>query len=315
MSWASYAAKRVAVSTLVLLGASVLVFSIVRLVPGDPAQILLGQFAQAGSLEALRAKLGLDVPVWQQYFIWLADVLQLNWGESLINGKPVFEMLMVRFPRSLQLAVFALVIAIVISFPLGIVGAVNRNSLTDYVALFFSQVGVSMPSFWLGIIFILVFAKELNVLPPSGYHPMSEGIVENLKHAFMPALALGIINASVFTRYLRSEMLEELNSDYVQTAQAFGHPQRRVVWKYVLRNAMIPTLTVIGIQFGYMLGGIVIIEKVFSYPGVGQLILDGLFNRDYPVIQLGLLVLATAFIVTNLIVDLLYGTLDPKIRY
>lgn len=315
MSWLGYAAKRTAVSALVLLGASVLIFAIVRLVPGDPALIILGQFAQEGSLEALRAQLGLDVPVWKQYFIWITDILRFDWGNSLINGKPVLEMIAIRFPRSLELAVASLVFALVIAFPLGILGSINRNSPIDYLALFFSQVGVSMPSFWLGILFILLFGKYLNVLPPSGYVSPAESIVGNLKHLIMPALALGIINASVFTRYIRSEMLEELNSDYVKTARAYGHPSRRVIWKYVLRNAMIPTLTVIGIQFGYLIGGIVIIEQVFAYPGIGQLILDGLLNRDYPVIQLGLLVMATTFIVANLVVDLLYGLLDPKIRY
>lgn len=315
MSWVSYAAKRTVVSVGVLLGASVLIFSIVRLVPGDAAQIILGQFAEEGALEALRERLGLNVPVWKQYFIWLGDVLTMDWGNSLINDQSVESLLLQRYPRSLQLALFGMVIAVILAFPLGIFGAVNRNSPIDYAALFFSQIGIAIPSFIIGIFLILLFADYFSILPPSGYVPFTEDPVGNLQHAFLPALSLGVINAAVFTRYLRSEMLEELGKDYVQTARAFGHPPRRVVLKYVLRNAFLPTLTVIGIQFGYMIGGLVIIEEVFAYPGVGRLVLSSILERDYPVVQVGMLALTATFILVNLIVDLLYGFLDPKIRY
>lgn len=315
MGWLSYTGKRMVVSVFILLGASLVVFSIVRLVPGDPAQILAGSFAQESTVEAMRRELGLHRPFWTQYFLWLWDVLTGNWGQSLIAGEPVQQKIARRYPRSLELAILGMAIAVVISFPLGIVGGVKRNSLADYGALFFSQIGVSMPSFWLGTLLLLLFAKYYAVLPASGYVPPSDGIVENLKHALLPAVSLGVINAAIITQYLRSEMLEEMNRDYVRTARAFGHPERRVVWKYVLRNAVIPTVTIAGIQFGYMIGGVVIIEKVFSYPGVGELILNGLLNHDYPVIQMSLLVLAGTFITINLVVDLLYGWINPKIKY
>lgn len=315
MSWVSYTVKRGVISAGVLLAASIIIFSIVRLVPGDPALIILGQYAEEGAAEALRERLGLNVPVWRQYFEWVISLLTLDWGRSLTSDNAVLELMIARYPRSLQLAIFSLVIAMLVAFPLGIFAASQRGGRLDQAAIFFSQLGISMPSFWLGILFILLFANYLDLLPPSGHAPLLVDPVMNIKHLILPALSLGVINAAVFTRYLRSEMLEEMGKDYVQTAKAYGHSRRRIILKYVLRNAMIPTVTVIGIQFGFLIGGVVIIEEVFSYPGVGRLILTGLLQRDYPVIQLGLLVLAATFVITNFIVDMIYGLLNPKIRY
>lgn len=315
MSWVSYAIKRVFVSLLLLLAASLVIFSIVRLIPGDPALIILGQFAEAGAADVIREELGLNEPFFTQYFIWLEGLLTGNWGESIMTGTPIADLILVRFPRSLQLAFMGIAIGIIIAFPLGIYAAVNRNSNADYGALFFSQFGVSIPNFWLGIMFILIFARYLNVLPASGHVAFTEDPIANLQHAFLPALTIGIINAAIFTRYIRSEMLEELGKDYVRTARAFGHSRKRIIRKYVLKNAAPPTVTIIGIQFGYMVGGIVIIEEVFTYPGLGQLLLNSLFSRDYPVVQLALLTLVATFIFVNLIVDLIYGYLDPKINY
>ncbi len=315
MSWIRYCIKRFFISVFVLLGASILIFSIVRLTPGDPAYIILGQYATDSSLEALRRQLGLHRPMWQQYLIWITDVATGDWGRSVINDRSVFPMIADRYPRSLQIAVMAIVISLCIAFPLGIKGATNRNSRIDFVALFFSQLGVSIPSFLSGIILILLFAHYLSVLPSSGYVPFLEDPFLSIAHTILPAFALGIINAAIITRFIRSEMLDEITSDYVRTARACGHPEKRVIRKYVLRNVMVPTLTIVGIQFGYMIGGIVIIEKVFSYPGVGQLLVDSLLVRDYPVIQLSILVLAATFIIVNLVVDLLYGWFDPKVRY
>ena len=315
MSWVSYAIKRVFVSLLLLLAASLVIFSIVRLIPGDPALIILGQFAEAGAAETIREELGLNEPFFTQYFIWLEGLLTGNWGESIMTGTPIADLILIRFPRSLQLAFMGIAIGIIIAFPLGIYAAVNRNSNADYGALFFSQFGVSIPNFWLGIMFILIFARYLNVLPASGHVAFTEDPIANLQHAFLPALTIGIINAAIFTRYIRSEMLEELGKDYVRTARAFGHSRKRIIRKYVLKNAAPPTVTIIGIQFGYMVGGIVIIEEVFTYPGLGQLLLNSLFSRDYPVVQLALLTLVATFIFVNLIVDLIYGYLDPKIKY
>lgn len=315
MSWVSYAIKRVFVSLFLLLAASLVIFSIVRLIPGDPALIILGQFAEAGAAETIREELGLNEPFFTQYFIWLEGLLTGNWGESIMTGTPIADLILIRFPRSLQLAFIGIAIGIIIAFPLGIYAAVNRNSNADYGALFFSQFGVSIPNFWLGIMFILIFARYLNVLPASGHVAFTQDPIANLRHAFLPALTIGIINAAIFTRYIRSEMLEELGKDYVRTTRAFGHSRKRIIRKYVLKNAAPPMVTIIGIQFGYMVGGIVIIEEVFTYPGLGQLLLNSLFSRDYPVVQLALLTLVATFIFVNLIVDLVYSYLDPKIKY
>lgn len=315
MSLVGYAVKRAAVSVLLLLAASLVIFSLVRLIPGDPAQIILGQFAEEGAAEAIRKDLGLDEPFFVQYVEWLTGLVTGNWGESIMNGTPIVDLITTRFPRSLQLAFMGVTIGILIALPLGIYAASHRNSNGDYGALFFSQFGVSIPNFWLGIMFILFFARYLNVLPASGHVPFTEDPVANLKHAFLPAMTIGIINAAIFTRYIRSEMLEELGKDYVRTARAFGHSRERIIRKYVFKNAAPPTVTIVGVQFGYMIGGIVIIEQVFTYPGLGQLLLDSLFSRDYPVVQLALLTLVATFIFVNLIVDLAYGYLDPKIKY
>ena len=315
MSWASYAAKRLLVSTGLLAAASVVIFSIVRLIPGDPVEIMLGQFGDDAAADTLRAELGLDRPFYEQYFVWVTDVLTGDWGTSIHTGGSVRDLIFLRFPRSLQLAVMGIAIGLLVALPLGMYAAMNRNSRGDYASLFFSQFGVSIPSFWLGIMFILVFARYLGVLPASGHVPLTEDPIGNLRHALLPAVTIGIINAAIFTRYIRSEMLEELGKDYVRTAHAFGHPNRWVVRTYVLKNAAPPVLTIVGIQFGYMLGGIVILEEVFTYPGLGQTLLNGLLTRDYPVIQMALLIFVAAFIIVNLIVDLVYAYFDPKIKY
>lgn len=315
MSWASYAIKRVFVSIGVLLVASVLVFSIVRLTPGDPAFIILGQYAREDSLIALRRQLGLHLPVWEQYYVWITDVITGDWGESLITGRDVYSDVAERYPRSLQIALMAIVFALVIAIPLGVKAGSDRNSRFDFVALFFSQLGISIPSFVSGIIMILLFAHYINILPASGHVPFTEDPVMSIAHTLMPAIALGIINGAIITRFVRSEMLDEINKAYIRTARAYGHPRRRVIRKYALRNVMTPTLTITGIQFGYMIGGIVIIEEVFAYPGLGRLLLNSLLQRDYPVIQMSILVLVATFIIVNTIVDLLYGWFDPKVRY
>lgn len=315
MSWIEYTAKRLGMGLLVLLGVSIIVFSMVRLVPGDPARIILGRQASEESIRALRQQLGLHLPIWKQYLIWIGDILQGQWGKSLQSGSSVSELIIQRFPRSLELAFVGLLISLILSFPAGLISATNRNTPLDYVAMFFSQFGVSIPSFWMGLVFILIFAKELNLLPPSGYVPFTQDPVGNLSRVIMPAATLGIINAAVITRFLRSSVLDELNKDYTKTARAFGHPRRRIILKYTLRNAMIPTLTIIGLQIGFMLGGVVVVEEVFAYPGVGRLIVGGILSRDYPVIQGSLLAISATFVVLNLLVDLTYAWFDPKIKY
>lgn len=315
MGWGVYAIKRVLTGVGVLFGASVVIFAIIHLVPGDPAQIALGNFASQEQIDAYREHLGLNQPLWVQYVDWIQDILTGDWGRSLINDQSVYTLVAQRYPKSLELAVAALLVGMAISLPLGILGAVKQWSRTDYTAILFSQFGMSVPNFWLGIMLSLIFGRYLGLLPTFGSAPLFEDPVANVKHIILPAVTLGVINAAVFTRYIRSEMLENLNKDYVMTAKAFGHPRRRIIGKYVLKNALIPFVTMIGIQFGWLIGGVVVVEQVFSYSGLGQLILTGLLNRDYTIIQMGLLVLASTYIVANLLVDLVYGWLDPRIKF
>lgn len=315
MGWTEYTLNRLLSAVFVLFVASIAIFSILRLIPGDPAALILGVNANPVAIQQTRARLGLDLPIWEQYLRWLGGILTLNMGESMNTGGSIAELIRVRYPRSLILALSALLVAVLISLPLGILSSTNRNSVVDYLAVVFSQTGISTPQFVLGILFILVFAGQLNVLPSSGFVSPLESPVQFLEHITLPALTLGIINGAILTRFIRSEMLEELNKEYVRTAKAYGHPEQRITRKYVLKNALIPTLTVVGLQFAKLIGGLVIIEEVFSYPGMGILILDALFVRDYPVLQAGLLIVAATFIIINLIIDVIYGFLNPKIRY
>lgn len=315
MSYPSYALKRVLSSVFILFSASVVIFSIIRLIPGDPAALALGEAATPEALERLRIEMGLNLPIWEQYVMWITNMLTLEIGEGMISGYPIGALLEVRFPRSLQLAFTALIIAVGLAIPLGVTAAVNRNTNRDYIALLFSQAGISVPSFLVGIILILVFAGWLKWFPTTGYRSLTEDPLGNLYHLVLPSVAMGLINAAILTRFVRSEMLDVLNEDYVKTARAFGHPRKRIIRKYVMKNAMIPTITVIGLRFGGIIGGVVVIETVFVYPGIGLMILDSLLARDYTTLQVALLLVATAFILVNLVVDLLYGWLDPRIKY
>lgn len=315
MSWFTYAFKRLIFGIMIVFGVSVIIFSIVRLVPGDPARIVAGEFATEQSVETIRTSLGLNQPLWVQYLDWVGGILSGDFGESLISGESVNELLKQRYARTMLLTATALVLSLLISFPAGIISATNRNTGRDYAAMVFSQVGLSIPSFWLGIILILVFSVQLGWLPVSGYHPFTEDPIRSLRHALLPAFTLAVVEAAVITRFVRSSMLEELNEDYARTARAFGHKPKTVVRKYVLKNALIPAVTVVGLQIGFMLGGTVIIEQVFAWPGMGRLILNSILTRDYPVIQAGLLLLAGTFVLINLLVDLTYAWLDPRIKY
>lgn len=315
MGYGEYVANRIITSSFVLFAASIVIFSILRLVPGDPALLMLGVDATPEAIEAQRRRLGLDLPIWEQYIQWITQIIALDLGTTIQTNRPVDDLLFIRYPRSVFLAFFSIGIAILIAIPFGVISAVNKNSKKDYAALLFSQFGISLPNFVLGIFLIVIFSAQFGVLPSSGYVSPFESPTQFLLHIAMPAITMGIINGAIITRFVRSEMLEQLNNDYVKTAKAFGHKQKKIIRKYTLKNALIPTVTVIGIQFGGLIGGLVVIEQVFSYPGMGLLILDALFARDYPVLQVGLLVIAATFIVVNLIVDLIYGLLDPKVKY
>ncbi len=300
---------------MVLLGVSVLVFAIVHLVPGDPIQVALGTRFDPATYEALRERAGFNQPLPVQYVQWLTGALTGDLGVSFRSGQPVMTTILGRLPATLTLAFAALLVALVIALPVGIISAVRRGSVVDYTSTVFSQLGVSIPDFWMGILFILLFSLTLGWLPPSGYTPLTEDPLGWLSRLAMPAVTVGVVSGSVLTRFVRSSMLEALGQDYTRTARSKGLAQRVVVNRHVLKNALIPFVTVAGLQLAVLLGGVVIVEIVFAWPGLGQLALTAVERRDYPVLQGTVLLLALTTVLINLAVDLAYAFLDPRIRY
>lgn len=294
---------------------SVAVFSITHLIPGDPAQIMAGPNATDEQLAALRAQFGLDQPLWTQYLLWLQNVLQGNLGKSFINNVPVTRLLAHRIPATVELAVASALVALLISFPLGILAALKPGSLFDFSCTLFSALSFAIPGFWLAILLILLFSLALGLLPPSGRPVLAEDPVGHLKALIMPALTLGIGIAAKLTRYLRSSMLDVLNQDYICTARAKGLHERAILARHALPNALIPVVTVFGLQVGDLLSGAIIVESVFAWPGVGRLTIQAVGWRDYPILQANVLFIVLAFMVVNLLTDLTYAWIDPRIRY
>jgi peptide/nickel transport system permease protein len=319
----------------VLLGVSIVVFFMVRAIPGDPAQLLLGQQATQAQVEQVRANMGLDKPGIVQYGIFLADALRGDLGDSIVTGRPVTTELLARFPATLELTLFAMLVAVLVGVPVGVISAVKQYSWLDKVTSVLALTGISMPIFWLAMILIVIFFVNLGWLPfpgrlSTGYAVTSiTGLVlvdslltlnfpafwDGLKHLIMPAIALGTIPMAVVMRMTRSSMLEVMGEDYVRTARAKGVVPWRVIFKHALRNAMLPTVTVIGLQVGLLMGGAVITETIFSWPGVGQIAYESVNRRDYAMIQGVVLYGATLFVLVNLLVDILYAVLDPRVRY
>lgn len=318
-----------------LFGVSLIAFCMVRLIPGDPAQILLGQDASPERVAQLRQELGLDRPIPVQYLDFLTGALRGNLGESITTGRDVTTELAVRFPATIELTLGAMIVALAIGVPLGVLSAVRKNSLLDRLASVFALTGLSMPIFWLAMVLVVVFGVNLELFPFPGrlssgvsitsysglvlvdsliagnMHAFSDGFM----HLVMPAVALGTIPMALIMRMTRSSMLEVLEEDYVRTARAKGVLPMVVVFKHALRNAMLPTVTVIGLQIGLLMGGALITETIFSWPGVGQLAYQAIFGRDYALIQGVVLYGASVIVLVNLLVDLLYGLLDPRVRY
>lgn len=285
---------------------STIVFVVIRVIPGDPALVIAGIDASQADINAIRVKLGTNQPIVSQYFGWLWDVLRLDFGDSMISGQPVTRLILERFPLTLSLALLGIVISIIISIPLGVISAVKRWSLWDYLGMLFSQIGMAVPSFWLGIILLLLFSVKIKLFPLFGSG--------SLKHLILPAVSLGIARAAVLLRLTRASMAEELSKEYVVTARSKGLTERMVNYKHALKNALLPVITIAGIQLGYMLGGAIIIEQVFSLPGLGRLFLFGVYQRDFPLIQGGVVFVAFIFSLINFVVDMLYSLLNPKIR-
>jgi peptide/nickel transport system permease protein len=311
---ARYLATRLISLVPILFGTSLVAFLLIRLVPGDPAIALLGLEADARSLAALRQQLALDQPIVVQYVTWLGHILTGDFGRSIQGGRAVFPLLIGALAPTALLSAAALVISLVIAIPAGIVAATRRNSGADYTASFLALCGLSLPSFWLGILLILAFSIYLPLFPASGYVSPLVDPIAHLRHLVLPAVTLGAALAAATMRMTRATMLEVLRADYVRTARAKGLSQRRVIWGHALRNARIPIVTLLGIQLGQLLGGVVITETVFSWPGIGKLTVDAIFARDYPVVQGAVLLTAVLFVLINLLTDLIYTVLDPRVR-
>ena len=310
-----YFIKRIFQVIPVLFLCSIIIFSLIRLIPGNPALILAGPDALPEQIESLTVELGLDKPIVVQYFIWIKNVLSGDFGNSIINGYPVFKLIKIKLIATLELAISGLIVSLLISFPLGILSAIKRNSIIEKFTTIFVALGQAIPTFWLGILLVIVFSIQLRWLPPSGRIEFSQNPVIASKLILLPALTLGVYTASVLTRFLKTSVLEILNSDYVVTARAKGLSEWTIVIVHVIKNAMIPFITVLGLQFGAFLGGSVVTESIFDWPGLGRLMLQAIQTRDYPVLQGTILVVVFFFVMVNLLIDLLYSLLDPKIRY
>lgn len=311
----AYVLRRGLQALVVMLGVSVIVFALVHVVPGDPIRVSLGTRFDQATYDALRERAGFDRPLVVQYFEWLGGALTGDLGVSFRSGQPVTTTLLDRLPATVTLAVAALVVALVIAIPLGIVSAIRSGSVWDRLATVVSQIGISVPDFWLAILFILLFSLTLGWFPSTGYVPFSEDPWQWFLHLVMPATAVGVVSGSVITRFVRSSVLEALSENHTRTARAKGLRERVVIRRHVLRTALVPVVTVTGLQLAYLLGGVIIIEAIFSWPGLGRLAYDAVQARDYPVLQGAVLLFALIFLLVNFLVDLLYAWLDPRITY
>ncbi|HED15935.1 MAG TPA: ABC transporter permease [Gammaproteobacteria bacterium] len=291
---------------LVVFGVSVMVFLLIHMVPGDPVDMMLGESARPADREALRHALGLDLSLWVQFSQFMSGLVRGDLGVSIHSNRPVSELLLERAPATIELALAALLISVVIALPMGVLAAVRRNTLWDKGAMAFSLLGVSMPNFWLGPLLILIFSVGLGWFPVSGR--------EYTGSLVLPAITLGTALAAVLSRMVRSSLLEVLGEDFVRTARAKGLPERIVIWKHALLNALLPVITLLGLQLGVLLGGAVITETVFSWPGLGKLTIDAILRRDYPVVQGTILVISVTYVVVNMLTDMVYGIVDPRIR-
>ncbi len=302
-----FVARRLLHLVPVMLGISFLVFLLLHLVPGDPVRVMMQDVGSPEQVEQVRRQLGLDRPLYVQYVAFVARAVRGDFGRSIHTRRPVAQEISYRIPYTLRMAVAAMVVAVVMGIVLGAIAAMHHQSILDYGTMVIALAGVSLPSFWFGLVLILIFSLYLRWLPPAG--------ADSLLHLILPSITLGSGAAAIIARLTRSSMLEVLRQDYIRTARAKGVDDRRLVYRHALKNAMIPVVSIVGLQFAGLLGGAVIVETVFGWPGIGRLAVDAIFNRDIPVIQAVVLVAAVIFVFVNLLVDLLYGVLDPRIRY
>ena len=309
-----FLAQRVAISIVTFFLITLIVFTGVRMIPGDPARVLAGMDADAAGLEEIRAKYGLNDPIPVQYFRWLTLALRGDLGESIRTREPVVKTVAMKLPITMQLAAFSLLIAIGIAIPAGVFSAVRRNTVWDLLANAVSLCGVSIPSFWLGIMLILFLSVRFHLLPASGFVPFFQDPLSNLQRMLMPAFVLGAALAAVLMRQTRNSMIEVMSANYIRTAYSKGLAEWVVIFRHALRNGLIPIVTILGLQMGALMGGAVVTEQIFVVPGFGRLIVEAVFTRDYPLVQGVVLITASSYVLINLLVDVSYSLLNPRIR-
>ncbi|MCY0893640.1 MAG: ABC transporter permease [Acidibacillus sp.] len=310
----TYIARRIIMMIPVLFFLSIIVFSLIHLIPGNPAQVILGQDASPSAIRALEVQLGLNQSLPAQYFSWLAGVLHGNLGRSLLDGQPVSQLIMQRLPVTVELAIGTIIVAIVIAFPLGILAAIYRDKWADVATLFVATVGISVPPFWLGMLLLIEFTVKIHLFPSSGYEPIWSHPLQNLSVMTLPIVATGFREAGVLLRMLRGSLLDVLDQEFIRTARSKGISGWKVIFHHAVKNALIPVITTGGLQVAGLLGGIVITETIFSLPGFGSLLVESVFSRDYTTIQGTALVAALAVVLVNLLVDITYGLVDPRMR-
>ena len=311
----AYLLKRFFILFLTLILVSIVIFAVLLVIPSDPAQIILGLHATPETLQTLRHQLGLDRPFVLRYLGYLKNLTMGELGRSITYDIPIRSLIFSRLQVTIPLTILSMIFAIVLSIPLGIYSSLHRNRVGDYGIMVFSQMGLAVPAFWAGILLILLFAVTLHWFPAGGFQPWQVDPIKTLKSLFLPALSLGWVRAAVLTRMTRSSMLEVLGEDYIRTAWSKGLPKRLVVYKHAFRNAIIPVMTIVGLQAGDLLAGAIIIENVFHLPGVGRLVFEAIGQRDLPVIQGVVLLIAIMIVVINFVMDIAYRYLDPRIRY
>jgi peptide/nickel transport system permease protein len=309
-----YTIRRLLMTIPTFLIVAVVVFGLIRLVPGDPAAVMVGDLDDPTVVEDVRRHLGLDKPLLMQFGIWANNMMHGELGTSIMTGEPVLEAMLRRFTVTAQIVLASIVLAMLIAIPAGLIAAARQNTRGDVVTMFFVILGVSIPSFWAGILLILVFGVELQWLPAIGYVSVSENVGEGLRYLILPVAALLLGEMAALTRMMRSSTIEVLRLEYIMHARAKGLPERTVLWRHALPNAFAPVLTLLGLMLGSLLGGAVVIETVFTLPGLGRFLVEGIYARDYPVVQGALLLVAAIYVLCNLVVDLLYPIFDPRVR-
>ena len=310
-----YIIRRFIYALFIIWGCATIVFFLLRLVPGDPVSAMLGHEYTPEAAAQLRKNLGLDQPIYVQYVKWMGNVLHGDLGKSIDTHESVSAQIASAFPKTLSITILGFIFGAVVAVPMGLLAALKRDSVFDWIASISTFIGISLPTFWFGIVFILIFAVEFRWFPSVGYVSPSEGIWPWLKHLILPGLAAGVGEAAILMRFVRAGLLEVLGSDYVRTARAKGLPERRVILSHAMRNSMIPVVTVAGLSLAGLLGGLVITETVFAISGIGRLLTTAIFAKDYPIVQGVILLITFFFVLANLIVDILYTFLDPRIRY